>query len=33
MGEEYTRELHRGLTVGQWADRYPNAGNTERRIQ
>ncbi len=26
MGEEYTRELHRGLTVGRWADRYPNAG-------
>jgi oligoendopeptidase F len=26
MGEEYTRELQRGLTVGRWADRYPNAG-------
>jgi oligoendopeptidase F len=26
MGEEYTRELHRGLTSARWCDRYPNAG-------
>jgi oligoendopeptidase F len=26
MGEEYTRELHRGLTTARWSDRYPNAG-------
>jgi oligoendopeptidase F len=26
LGEEYTRELHRGLTTGRWCDRYPNAG-------
>lgn len=26
MGEEYTRELSRGLTTARWCDRYPNAG-------
>jgi oligoendopeptidase F len=26
LGEEYTRELARGLTEGRWCDRYPNAG-------
>jgi oligoendopeptidase F len=26
MGEEYTRELERGLTSARWCDRYPNAG-------
>jgi oligoendopeptidase F len=26
LGEEYTRELHRGLTTGRWCDKYPNAG-------
>ena len=26
MGEEYTRELRRGLTTARWCDRYPNAG-------
>ena len=26
MGEEYTRELSRGLTKSRWCDRYPNAG-------
>src|SRR5439155_25966969 len=26
MGDEYTRELHRGLTAARWCDRYPNAG-------
>ena len=26
MGDEYTRELHRGLTTARWCDRYPNAG-------
>jgi oligoendopeptidase F len=26
LGGEYTRELGRGLTTGQWCDRYPNAG-------
>jgi oligoendopeptidase F len=26
LGDEYCRELHRGLTSGRWADRYPNAG-------
>ena len=26
MGDEYTRELERGLTTARWCDRYPNAG-------
>ncbi|MDB5174461.1 MAG: oligoendopeptidase, partial [Phycisphaerales bacterium] len=26
LGEEYTRELERGLTTSRWSDRYPNAG-------
>jgi oligoendopeptidase F len=26
MGDEYTRELSRGLTSARWCDRYPNAG-------
>ena len=26
LGEQYTRELQRGLTDGRWCDRYPNAG-------
>ena len=26
MGDEYTRELERGLTNARWCDRYPNAG-------
>jgi len=26
MGDEYTRELSRGLTNARWCDRYPNAG-------
>jgi oligoendopeptidase F len=26
LGDEYTKELHRGLTTGRWCDRYPNAG-------
>ncbi len=26
MGDEYTRELRRGLTAARWCDRYPNAG-------
>jgi oligoendopeptidase F len=26
MGDEYTRELQRGLTTARWCDRYPNAG-------
>ena len=26
MGDEYTRELQRGLTSARWCDRYPNAG-------
>ncbi|HEY7087904.1 MAG TPA: oligoendopeptidase F [Tepidisphaeraceae bacterium] len=26
LGEEYTRELQRGLTTARWCDRYPNAG-------
>ncbi len=26
LGEEYTRELGRGLTTARWCDRYPNAG-------
>jgi oligoendopeptidase F len=26
LGSEYTRELERGLTIGRWCDRYPNAG-------
>ncbi len=26
LGDEYTRELERGLTVARWCDRYPNAG-------
>ncbi len=26
LGDEYGRELQRGLTVGRWCDRYPNAG-------
>jgi oligoendopeptidase F len=26
LGEEYTRELQRGLTEARWCDRYPNAG-------
>jgi oligoendopeptidase F len=26
LGDKYTRELERGLTVGGWADKYPNAG-------
>jgi oligoendopeptidase F len=25
-GEQYTRELERGLTTARWCDRYPNAG-------
>lgn len=26
LGEEYCRELQRGLTAARWCDRYPNAG-------
>jgi oligoendopeptidase F len=26
LGDEYGRELHRGLTTGRWCDRYPNQG-------
>lgn len=26
LGDEYCRELHRGLTSGRWCDRYPNQG-------
>lgn len=26
MGDEYCRELQRGLTTGRWCDRYPNQG-------
>jgi oligoendopeptidase F len=26
LGEEYRRELERGLTTARWCDRYPNAG-------
>src|SRR5579884_1590404 len=26
LGDEYTRELERGLTGARWCDRYPNAG-------
>jgi oligoendopeptidase F len=26
LGDEYCRELHRGLTTGRWCDRYPNQG-------
>ncbi len=26
LGDEYGRELHRGMTVGRWCDRYPNQG-------
>ena len=26
LGEDYTRELRRGLTTSRWCDRYPNAG-------
>lgn len=26
MGDEYTRELQRGLTAARWCDRYPNTG-------
>src|SRR4029079_10159992 len=26
LGDEYTRELRRGLTPARWADRYPNQG-------
>ena len=26
MGDEYVRELERGLTTARWCDRYPNAG-------
>ena len=26
LGEEYARELERGLTAARWCDRYPNAG-------
>jgi oligoendopeptidase F len=26
LGDEYTRELQRGLTGARWCDRYPNAG-------
>ena len=26
LGDEYTRELARGLTSARWCDRYPNAG-------
>ncbi len=26
LGDEYCRELHRGLTGGRWCDRYPNQG-------
>jgi len=28
LGEEYTRELKRGLTTSRWCDRYPNAGKS-----
>jgi oligoendopeptidase F len=26
LGDEYTTELERGMTVGRWCDRYPNQG-------
>lgn len=26
LGDEYCRELHRGMTSGRWCDRYPNQG-------
>jgi oligoendopeptidase F len=26
LGDEYCRELHRGLTTARWSDRYPNRG-------
>ncbi len=26
LGDEYCRELHRGLTTARWSDRYPNQG-------
>ena len=26
LGEDYCRELHRGLTTDRWCDRYPNQG-------
>jgi oligoendopeptidase F len=26
LGDEYGRELYRGMTVGRWCDRYPNQG-------
>ena len=26
LGDEYCRELQRGLTTGRWCDRYPNQG-------
>lgn len=26
LGDEYCRELHRGMTTGRWCDRYPNQG-------
>ena len=26
LGDEYCRELQRGLTTARWCDRYPNAG-------
>jgi oligoendopeptidase F len=26
LGDEYCRELQRGMTVGRWCDRYPNQG-------
>ena len=26
LGDEYCRELKRGMTVGRWCDRYPNQG-------
>jgi oligoendopeptidase F len=28
LGDEYCRELHRGLSSGRWCDRYPNQGKS-----
>jgi len=28
LGDDYCRELHRGLTAGRWCDRYPNQGKS-----
>jgi len=28
LGDDYCRELHRGLTSGRWCDRYPNQGKS-----